>query len=944
IVDNLGIDSLQKISIISTILKQYDLPDSIFDEEDEINTIKDIIDILYKNKDKIDNKQFIPFNMNSNENNKESKIKEQYEIDYLVPVMQNEPIVKRYNLKKFNNNDFIFIICQSNNIDDFCLKLKHELLNINCKSVILKQKNSINDKNLNKDKMFTQFINLDLSKPDNIDSVLSKIFINLVDYNFRGVIYIYPDNYNEDSIENAIFKSNFLTKNFFNLTKSTLPFFKKNKNNELLLFCITKIDGMLGYSNSTIYNPLTSIPTGFIKAFNKEYPYVNCKIIDIEKFDNNALPCIISEIITPQTDIEVGYYNNKRYVIYLEKKILKSQKDKINSSNNCFLVTGGSRGITAEIIKSLSKKNKGHFIILGRTNFPDNIKELSNLTETELKNKKDEIYNDLKNNNEDISPINIKKKHTNLLNQIEAYKNIEEIRKDGSEVDYYSIDVSNQEALFHFLNSLKEKKQTIDTIIHAAGIDKSKFFVNQNINNIMQEISVKINPMLVFDYFIKQLEVKNIISFGSIAGFFGNAAQTGYSTANDLLNKFAALFNIKHKINSICINWTAWQDKGMATRESVLANLKDSGLMYLSLDNGINAFNDIFMNKKNITPVVIVTAGGIKNIINSRTLILGKSKLNSNDHDFIEILYNEKNFRLIDSVNYFCKNYKAVLTILLSPQKDRFLKDHLIDNISYMPAVISMEILAETSCFLFPNYKIVSLQNIQFNNAINFYSNDEKQFFVTAICKNYKPEKNIINLDVKIQSSHTSKKNIFISGTVILAKDKKLNLSLYKKEMRNEDILFTIDKDFIYQKFDDRNVINYGKTFQLIKSLSLYKNNEIYCEIDTPFERDFFMDNKQVESLIKPHLIEVALQSAGWLSLVTKKETILPKKIHKIEFMDMTDLSLKKLYINTCFYNTNNKNSIYNSILFDENKRVIFKLKGEGIAIKKDITISFEDL
>ncbi len=63
--------------------------------------------------------------------------------------------------------------------------------------------------------------------------------------------------------------------------------------------------------------------------------------------------------------------------------------------------------------------------------------------------------------------------------------------------------------------------------------------------------------------------------FSSVAGRFGNAGQTDYSAANDLLCKeISSLQRTRPGTLGIAIDWTAWADIGMATRGSIPTVMK----------------------------------------------------------------------------------------------------------------------------------------------------------------------------------------------------------------------------------------------------------------------------------------------------------------------------------------------------------------------------------
>ena len=60
------------------------------------------------------------------------------------------------------------------------------------------------------------------------------------------------------------------------------------------------------------------------------------------------------------------------------------------------------------------------------------------------------------------------------------------------------------------------------------------------------------------------------VVFSSVAGRFGNAGQTDYSAANNLLCAMSsALRRARPETRAIAIDWTAWGGIGMATRGSI---------------------------------------------------------------------------------------------------------------------------------------------------------------------------------------------------------------------------------------------------------------------------------------------------------------------------------------------------------------------------------------
>ena len=80
------------------------------------------------------------------------------------------------------------------------------------------------------------------------------------------------------------------------------------------------------------------------------------------------------------------------------------------------------------------------------------------------------------------------------------------------------------------------------------------------------------------------------IVFSSIAGRFGNAGQTDYSAANDLLCK--SVSNMRRRsggTRGIAIDWTAWASIGMASRGSIPKMMEVAGIDMLPPEIGVPA-------------------------------------------------------------------------------------------------------------------------------------------------------------------------------------------------------------------------------------------------------------------------------------------------------------------------------------------------------------------
>src|SRR5581483_2471879 len=84
------------------------------------------------------------------------------------------------------------------------------------------------------------------------------------------------------------------------------------------------------------------------------------------------------------------------------------------------------------------------------------------------------------------------------------------------------------------------------------------------------------------------LRIGATVAFSSVAGRFGNAGQTDYSSANDLLAKITSSFRrTRPDTRGIVLDWTAWAGIGMATRGSIPKVMELAGIEMLDPAVGV---------------------------------------------------------------------------------------------------------------------------------------------------------------------------------------------------------------------------------------------------------------------------------------------------------------------------------------------------------------------
>ena len=125
-------------------------------------------------------------------------------------------------------------------------------------------------------------------------------------------------------------------------------------------------------------------------------------------------------------------------------------------------------------------------------------------------------------------------------------------------------------------------------LLHAAGLERSHFLPDKDQREFDLVFDVKSDGWFNLLHAIGDMPLGATVAFSSVAGRFGNAGQSDYSAANDLLCKITSSFRTtRPATRGIVIDWTAWGGIGMATRGSIPKMMELAGIDMLPPEAGV---------------------------------------------------------------------------------------------------------------------------------------------------------------------------------------------------------------------------------------------------------------------------------------------------------------------------------------------------------------------
>jgi acyl transferase domain-containing protein/NAD(P)H-dependent flavin oxidoreductase YrpB (nitropropane dioxygenase family)/NAD(P)-dependent dehydrogenase (short-subunit alcohol dehydrogenase family) len=334
---------------------------------------------------------------------------------------------------------------------------------------------------------------------------------------------------------------------------------------------------------------------GLLKSLALEWPDARVKAVDFDKnlLSDRIARIIIDELLYPDDLIEIGYPGGRRVIFQTTAAPLEKSGSQVRlcpGSDWVVLVTGGARGITAEIADTLVAAGMKIFVV-GRSRLE---MEENPLTQ-ELQRSEDLRNHFLEVNAASgivSTPFEIEKKVRTVLKEREGRRNLRRLEERGAEVFYRSLDVRDDVKFGALLESIYKKYGRLDAVIHGAGVITDKLLHDKTIDEFDAVFDTKVDSTFILSRYLQPASLKLFVLFGSVAGRFGNRGQTDYAAANELLNRFSHWLNIRwDSTRVVTINWGPWQGPGMASA-SVTDQLRRQGMVPISPSAGRHFFTD----------------------------------------------------------------------------------------------------------------------------------------------------------------------------------------------------------------------------------------------------------------------------------------------------------------------------------------------------------------
>ena len=439
-----------------------------------------------------------------------------------------------------------------------------------------------------------------------------------------------------------------------------------------LAVSVSRLDGAFGLGAISVETePDLGGLAGLIKTAALEWPEVHARAIDLDPAmtDVDTSAAALMHEIVRDGPIEVGLSTKGRVGLKLRPELAapRSSKSPIGPGD-VVIVTGGARGVTAEVAVGLAEAFQPTLVLLGRTEIPQGEPGwLASLTgEVEIKRALATRANGHAN------PQRLGQEFKKLAANREILENLERIEAAGAKVVYRSLDVKERATVGDEIKLIREEFGPIRGLIHGAGVLADRRIEDQTDAQFAEVYATKVDGLRSLLGAVGAEELRLLVLFSSSTARFGRAGQAAYAAANEALNKYAQRESrTRRDCRVISVNWGPW-DGGMVT-PSLKPLFASEGVGLIPLAEGARFLVEEIQSGGLEAPVEVVVLGG--------------------DSDLSKI--DKESEPAAKPVHAHSSTLKVMFERPLDPDAMPILRSHVIDGRAVVPLALTLEFLAQ---------------------------------------------------------------------------------------------------------------------------------------------------------------------------------------------------------------------------------------------------------
>ncbi|MGH3781360.1 MAG: SDR family oxidoreductase [Pseudonocardiaceae bacterium] len=293
---------------------------------------------------------------------------------------------------------------------------------------------------------------------------------------------------------------------------------------------------------------------GLVRTIAREFPDRLVRAVDVDPKEEpvHIARYLLGELLTPDGPTSVGYAAGERVTLRLVAAPLEAGGGSELGRDSVVLLTGGARGITAQVAIGLARAGAGHLELVGRTPAPDSDEDPVTAAATDRVALRRVLAQAGSR-----TPIQIEAATSQILAQREIRATLTELAGIAASVRYSTVDVRDPEAVSALVDSVYSRHGRLDGIVHGAGVLADRLLADKSPDEFARVWATKVDGAWALAGAVRD-DVGFLVLFGSVSGVFGNRGQADYAAANDALDTLARIWASRTRGRVVAVDWGPW--------------------------------------------------------------------------------------------------------------------------------------------------------------------------------------------------------------------------------------------------------------------------------------------------------------------------------------------------------------------------------------------------
>ena len=438
---------------------------------------------------------------------------------------------------------------------------------------------------------------------------------------------------------------------------------------------------------------------GLTKTAAAEWTEVDCKSIDVDPNRIDLASDVVRYALS-KGPVEIGLGSNGPVTVVLEPQPVEPATRAALGPDDVVLITGGARGVTAEVAVAMAEAGQPRLILMGRSAEPIGEPDWLIGLDAEADIKRAIVVQA----GPGVSPQEVQAEYNRIRANREILRNLARISAAGSEVVYSSVDVRDPDAVRASLEPMVEAFGPITGLVHGAGVLADRNIEDKSDEDFAFVYNTKVGGLRSVLAALEGAPLKTMVMFSSSTARFGRRGQADYAAANEVLNKVAQAEAARRKgCRVVSVNWGPW-DGGMVT-PALKSMFSAEGIEVIGMESGAAYLLDEIACD-GPTEVLILGAGS--------RVPTGKyaPAVATNDAESDEL--------------------PMVFERTISTDTHEFMASHVLDGRAVLPAAMTLEWLAHSALHGNPGLRFVGVDDFRVFKGVLVESHESFQVRVCA--------------------------------------------------------------------------------------------------------------------------------------------------------------------------------------------------------------------